>query len=89
MEELNARSVRSFAVEQLRRIEASMGIREAGLLADTASKSLSESPRDFVSVASRLTTPLIPSCQDGSGAPHNTTTSATPPHHPLHAKALS
>ena len=36
MEELNARSVRSFAVEQLRRIDASTGIRQAGLLAETA-----------------------------------------------------
>ena len=87
MEELNARSLRSFAVEQLRTIDASMGIRQAGLLADTASKRLSESPRDFVSVASRLTNSLIPSCRDDSGAPHHTT-SATP-HHPPHAKALS
>jgi hypothetical protein len=54
LEELNARSVRSFAVEQLRRIDASMGIRQAGLLAETVSKSLGESPRDFVSVPSHL-----------------------------------
>ena len=50
LEELNPLSVRSFAVEQLRRIDASMGIRQAGLLAETASKSLGESLRDFVSV---------------------------------------
>jgi hypothetical protein len=61
LEELNARSVRSFAVEQLRRIDASMGIRQAGLLAETVSKSLGESPRDFVSVPSHLMIPLIPS----------------------------
>jgi hypothetical protein len=54
LEELNARSVRSFAVEQLRRIDASMGIRQAGLLAETVSKSLGESPRDFVSMPSHL-----------------------------------
>ena len=42
LEELNARSVRSFAVEQLRRIDASMGIRQAGLLAETVSTSLQE-----------------------------------------------
>jgi hypothetical protein len=61
LEELNARSVRSFAVEQLHRIDASMGIRQADLMAETASKSLSESPRDFVSVPSHLMIPLIPS----------------------------
>jgi hypothetical protein len=38
-----------------------MGIRQAGLLAETASKSLGESPRDFVSVPSHLMIPLIPS----------------------------
>mgnify|MGYP003623027761 CR=1 FL=1 len=38
LEELNACSVRSFGVEQLRRIDASMGIRQAGLLAETVLK---------------------------------------------------
>jgi hypothetical protein len=61
LEELNARSVRSFAVEQLRRIDASMGIRQAGLLAEAVSKSLGESPGDVVSVPSPLMIPLIPS----------------------------
>ena len=61
LEELNAHSVRSFAVEQLRRIDASMGIRQAGLLAETVSKRVNESPGDFVSVPSHLMIPLIPS----------------------------
>jgi hypothetical protein len=52
--------VRSFAVEQLRRIGASMGIRQAGLLADTVSKRVNESPGDSVSVPSHLMIPLIP-----------------------------
>ena len=62
LEELNDRDMRFFAVEQLRRIDASMGIRQAGLLAETVSKSLGESPRDeFASVPSHLMIPLIPS----------------------------
>jgi hypothetical protein len=61
LEELNARSVRSFAVEQLRRIDASMGIRQAGLLAETVSKGVNECPGDFASVPSHLMIPLIPS----------------------------
>ena len=60
VEELNARSVRLFAVEQLRRIGASMGIRQASLLAETASKSLSESPTDIVSMPTHLKIPLMP-----------------------------
>jgi uncharacterized membrane protein len=61
LEELNARSVRSFAVEQLRRIDASTGIRQAGLLAETVSKRVNESPGDFVSMPSHLMIPPIPS----------------------------
>ena len=61
MEELNARSVRSFAVEQLRRIDASMGIRQAGLLAETLSKRVNESLGDSTSEPpSHLMIPLIP-----------------------------
>lgn len=60
LEELNERSVRSFAVEQLRRIDASTGVRQAGLLAETVSKSLSESPKDFVPVPSHFMIPLVP-----------------------------
>ena len=61
MEELNARSVRSFAIEQLRRIDASMGIRQAGLLAETLSKRVNESSGDSTSEPpSHLMIPLIP-----------------------------
>lgn len=60
LEELNDRSVRSFAVEQLRRIDASTGIRQAGLLAEAVSKSLRESPGDFFFAPSRFNIPLIP-----------------------------
>jgi len=56
-EKLNAPSVRFWAVKQLRRINVSMGIRQAGLLADTVSQSLNESPRDFACAPSHL---LIP-----------------------------
>ena len=39
LEQLNAHKVRSFAVDQLRLVESSMGIRQAGLLADAISRS--------------------------------------------------
>jgi len=61
-EELNARSVRAFAVEQLQRISATMGIRLAGLLAETVSRSVNEAPGDFEPVRSGGTTPLAPCC---------------------------
>ena len=60
LEELNTRSVRSFALKQLRHINESTGIRQAGLLADAAWKSLNESSGDIVSVTSRVMIPLIP-----------------------------
>ena len=53
--------MRSFAVEQLRRFGASIGVRQAGLLADTVSKMLGESTADFVPVPSDVGNPLIPS----------------------------
>ena len=62
LEELNTRNVRSFAVEQLRRINASMGIRQAGLLANTASICLTEFLNDPAAVASRSAIPQIAFC---------------------------
>jgi hypothetical protein len=60
-EKLNAHRVRSFAIEQLRRIDASMGIRQAGLLADTASKGIGESLAECMSVPDCITDSLMPS----------------------------
>lgn len=42
LERLNERGVRLFAGEQLREIAASMGIRQAGLLAEMVAKRLDE-----------------------------------------------
>ncbi|KAH8680288.1 hypothetical protein BGZ61DRAFT_456511 [Ilyonectria robusta] len=60
LEELNTRSIRGFAVEQLRSIGESVGIRQAGLLATTISKTLDESPRNCVPLPNLFTIPLIP-----------------------------
>ncbi|KAH7007070.1 hypothetical protein EDB80DRAFT_718179 [Ilyonectria destructans] len=60
LEELNTRSIRGFAVEQLRSIGESVGIRQAGLLATTISKTLDESPRSCVPLPNLFTIPLIP-----------------------------
>lgn len=49
-EHLNPRSERCWAVEQLRRISSSMGIRQAGLLADTISQSLNGSQGNFANM---------------------------------------
>jgi hypothetical protein len=60
LEEQNPRNVRAYAIEQLRHIDASMGIRQAGLLADTVSKQLNKFPRDLFSVPRHLMMPLMP-----------------------------
>lgn len=57
LEEYNDHNIRSFAVDQLRSIAASMGIRQAGLLADMVSKDLNKASRDVpvVVMSSHLT----------------------------------
>jgi len=60
LEKRNPRNLRSFAVEHLRRIGESMGIRQAGLMADTVSKSLDDPPDRLYPFASGLLIPLVP-----------------------------
>lgn len=60
MERRNSRTVRLFAVEQLRRIDAEMGIRQAGLLAETVAKRIDPSPGEVVDESLEFMIPLIP-----------------------------
>jgi len=46
LEALNPIDLRAFAVQQLRRIDASMGVRQASLLADTAAKTFKRCPTE-------------------------------------------
>jgi len=48
MEQVNAHDVRSFAIEQLQHINASMGVRQAGLLASSSLDSLVEASANIV-----------------------------------------
>ena len=60
MERRNSRAIRLFAVEQLRRINAQMGIRQAGLLAETVAKRINRSPGEVVDESSEFMIPLVP-----------------------------
>jgi hypothetical protein len=62
MESLNSPEVRHFAIEQLRCVDTTMGIRQAGLLASMACESLMTIDSDYiltdsVAVASTATSP--------------------------------
>jgi hypothetical protein len=52
--------VRLFAVEQLRRIDEEMGIRQAGLLAETVAKRINISPGEAIDESLEFMIPLIP-----------------------------
>lgn len=58
MDDINPETVRRFAMDQLRRIDASMGVRKARLLADTVSASLSGTSGVFTLASSRYPIPL-------------------------------
>ena len=60
MERQNPQGVRSFALVQLRRIDASMGIRVAGLLAETGSKRIDSCSGYFIEKPLGCMIPLIP-----------------------------
>jgi hypothetical protein len=60
MERRNSRAVRLFAVEQLRRIDEEMGIRQAGLLAETVAKRINISPGEAIDESLEFMIPLIP-----------------------------
>lgn len=60
MERQNSRAVRLFAVEHLRRIDAEMGIRQAGLLAETVAKRINISPGEVVDDSLEFMIPLVP-----------------------------
>ena len=60
MERQNPQSVRSFALEQLRRIDASMGIRVAGLLAETGSKRINACSGYYIDKPRGCMIPLMP-----------------------------
>lgn len=60
MESRNPHNMRLFAVEQLRRIDTEMGIRQAGLLAETVLKRIKKSPVDFADDSVEFMIPLIP-----------------------------
>lgn len=59
LEELNTRELRSFAVDRLRQIDESMGVRQAGLLADTVSERLNSSSGSHLLVPIRYSIPLV------------------------------
>lgn len=61
MDEVNNRSMRLYAVEQLYHISELMGIRQARVVADFISKALNR-PSDTGSTDGPLVDPLIPFC---------------------------
>jgi hypothetical protein len=52
--------MRLFAVEQLRHIDAEMGIRQAGLLADTVEERINSSPTNYYDDSVEFMVPLVP-----------------------------
>jgi hypothetical protein len=60
MESRNPRAMRLFAVEQLRHIDAEMGIRQAGLLADTVEERINSSPTNYYDDSVEFMVPLVP-----------------------------
>ena len=62
MEERNPRRVRTFAVDHLRQIHASMGIRQGAHMAELVAKSLEAAQDAFTSEEIDRIVPLLPFC---------------------------